>query len=120
MTEISFDLSELRAFHRDLDRAADQVEAKAPSIVEKTAYDIQATGQKIAPVDTGLLKSSISTDVDGLEAEIGPTADYGGYVEDGTSRMAAQPYMGPAVDIHKPRFERAAEKLGIGAILRTR
>lgn len=27
---------------------------------------------------------------------VGPTADYGGYVEHGTSRMAAQPYMAPA------------------------
>jgi HK97 gp10 family phage protein len=31
-----------------------------------------------------------------LTAEVGPTAEYGAFVEYGTSRMRAQPYMTPA------------------------
>lgn len=118
MTSISIDYSEFDAVNRDLSRAADIVESRAPSIVSKTAYDIEGTGKANAPVDTGYLESTISTDLDGLEAEIGPTAEYGGYVEDGTSRMAAQPYMGPAVEVHVPKFEGAVARLGEGAIAR--
>jgi hypothetical protein len=54
--------------------------------------------QARTPVDTGNLKSSESVDVAGLRFEAGPTADYGEYVELGTSRMAAEPYAGPAFD----------------------
>lgn len=36
------------------------------------------------PVDTGRLRSSITVNVEGNSAEIGPTASYGAYVEFGT------------------------------------
>jgi len=106
------DASELGELARDLKAGAAGVEAKAPLVVKRTAFDIEATGKVNAPVDTGNLESSISTDVDGLTAEIGPTAEYGGYVEYGTSKMDAQPYMGPATDRHAPAFESALGQVG--------
>jgi HK97 gp10 family phage protein len=65
-------------------------------------HRVLATMQTRTPVDTGFLKSSESVDVDGLRFEAGPTADYGEYVELGTSRMAAEPYAGPAFDQELP------------------
>lgn len=112
------DISELRDLDRDLVKGAAKVEKNAAVVVKKTAHDIEATGKIFAPVDTGNLEGSISTEVDGLTAEIGPTADYGGYVEDGTHnddgsvRMEAQPYMGPAADTHEPTFGTAMAKVG--------
>jgi HK97 gp10 family phage protein len=114
-----FDVSELRDLSGDLRKGAAKVEATAPIVVKKTAHDIAATAMIFAPVDTGNLMNSIADpDVAGLTAEIGPTAEYGGYVEDGThnkdgsTRMAAQPYMGPAVDTHEPSFGTALGKVG--------
>lgn len=113
-----FDVSELRDLERDLVKGAAGIEPKAHLVVSKTAHDIEATAKIFAPVDTGNLENSISTDVDGLTAEIGPTASYGDYVErgthneDGSERMAAQPYMGPAVDTHEPTFGTAMGKIG--------
>lgn len=110
------DVSELRDLAVDLRAGAAKVDKAAPIVVKKTAFDIEATAKILAPVDTGNLESSISTDANGLTAEIGPTAEYGGYVEDGTHnddgsiRMAAQPYMGPAVDTHESGF---GEALGV-------
>ena len=106
------DASELRALSRDLKAGAGQVRPRAEQVVKKSAFDIEATGKINAPVDTGNLESSISTDIDGLTAQIGPTAEYGGYVEYGTSKMDAQPYMGPAVDRHAPTFESALGQVG--------
>lgn len=112
------DVSELRDLAGDLEKGAAKVEAVAPEVVSKAAHDIEATGKIFAPVDTGNLMGSISTTVDGLTAEVGPTAEYGGYVEDGTHnddgsvRMAAQPYMGPAVDTHESTFGTALGKVG--------
>lgn len=92
------DVSEVHALAADLQTGAAEIQPKAELAVAKTAYDIVGTAQVLVAVDTGFLKSTIDTDVDGLDAEVGPTAEYGGYVEEGTSKMAAQPYLGPAFD----------------------
>lgn len=62
-----------------------------------TAQAVQASAQAAAPVRTGYLRSSITTEHPAPgTAIVGPRAHYGGYVELGTSRMAARPYLFPA------------------------
>lgn len=120
---MGFDTSELTALEHDLEKSGAEVTKLAEAVVSKTAHDIEATAKVFAPVDTGNLENSISTDVNGLTALIGPTAEYGMYVEAGTHnedesvRMAAQPYMGPAVDAHEPSFGTALGKVGEKALL---
>jgi len=89
---------------------AGEVERVVLPIMRKGANDIQAAGQARAPVDTGFLKNSITSQVRsaggsvgiGFAIEVGPTAEYGGFVENGTSTMGPQPYMGPAFDVVVP------------------
>lgn len=107
-----FDVSELRDLERDLEKGAAKVEALAPRVVAKVALDIERDAKINAPVDTGNLMGSIGAEVDGLTAEIGPTAEYGGYVEYGTSKMHAQPYMGPATEKNTPAFVDAMGQVG--------
>lgn len=110
------DFGELRALSIDLARAVGTVGALASVAIRKTALDIQADAQTLAPVDTGNLMNSIGVDIAGdgrfgiVEAEIGPTADYGAFVEYGTSRAPAQPYLGPAFDRRAPGLEQALGK----------
>lgn len=98
-------------FHVDLGNLASlgtagaRATMKVQSAIRETAYAIEAKGKMNCPVDTGNLRASISTTVGGLEAEIGPTAHYGAYVENGTSRMRPQPYMGPAADSEFPQID---------------
>lgn len=112
------DLSEVNRLAVDLDRVGGQVGAEASLIVRKTALDIEATSKAFAPVDTGALRNSIGHDIHGdgrfgaIEADIGPTVEYGAYVEFGTSRMAPSAYMGPALDRHSPAFVEALERIG--------
>lgn len=112
-----FDVSELRGLESDLKKGAAKVEKVAPLVVKKSASDIEATAKILAPVDTSNLMNSIGVDPHGLSADIGPTAEYGGYVEYGTSnedgspRGPAQPYMGPAFEKHAPKFEQALGKI---------
>ena len=101
---INLDLSELRAVASRVATSGPRIGAAASGILRKTALDIEADAKALAPVDTGALRNSISTSIEGdgrfgaMAAEIGPTVDYGIYQEYGTSVMAAQPYMGPAFD----------------------
>lgn len=76
--------------------------------LEAGARIVETHAKLLVPVDTGFLRSSITVDeVTPLEAIIGPHTDYAEHVEFGTSRMAAQPYMRPALDEHEGEIVQA-------------
>lgn len=92
------------------------VRAQARAAMSKAGADIEATAKNLAPVDTGNLRNSISrtetvTDA-GMRIEIGPTAKYAGFVENGTSRARAQPYLRPAIERVEPLLLEAFKQLG--------
>lgn len=109
------DASELNKLAADLGQVPRRALPVARAAVQKTSADIKATGQQLAPVDTGNLRNSITYRTrelsNAVEGEIGPTADYGHYVEFGTSRMPPHAFMGPALDRHGHELETALAKI---------
>lgn len=84
----------------------------ASQVVRKSALDVEAQAKLRAPVDTGFLRNSIHTEQSSdLRAEVIVGAEYGLYIEYGTSRMAAQPFLNPAVEFVRPAFEAACAAL---------
>ena len=65
---------------------------------EATADAIAADARARAPVRTGQLRASISRAGSGAEARVVARAPHAGYVEYGTARMPARPYLWPAVE----------------------
>lgn len=77
-------------------------------LLDELAEDVAADMRRLAPVDTGDMVSTIrvlsygakktrSVVVGGIPGKVtGNPVDYPVYVERGTSRMAAQPFMAPA------------------------
>lgn len=67
------------------------------------------TGEASArsPVDTGNLRSSINHQVNAGEksVKIGSPVEYGIYIEKGTSKMSAQPFLEPAVTKNRGRIK---------------
>lgn len=116
--KFQFDADAFADYGKHLSAEAQRITARAALVVQKSAFDLQRGAMSRCPVDTGNLRGSISTEFRGgagsIEAEIGPTAHYGGYVEDGTSKMAPQPYMGPATDEVEPKFLAAVAALTEG------
>lgn len=103
------DTSQMNQLAVDLERAPAKVTLASSRAIRKTAYDTEASAKAFCPVDTGHLRASISTSATGLYAEVGPTAEYAEYVEDGTSKMAPRAYMGPAFDRHAGQLVTALE-----------
>lgn len=118
------DVSDLNKLAVELENATGQLGARASVALRKTAYDIEKDSKTFCPVGKsrpgyvgGNLRNSISTTITGdgrfgtMEAEIGPTAFYGGFVENGTSRMAPRAYMGPAFDRNAYKMVAAFEQI---------
>lgn len=101
------DVRQLLKLSRDYAAAGAKVDALARVVVAKTAADLTSKAQQLVVVRTGNLRASIGADVNGLSAEVGPTASYGPYIEYGTYKMAPRPYMAPALDAVAPKFEAA-------------
>ncbi len=69
-------------------------------VLEEAGQEMEATARQLVPVRTGFLQSTIyhKAGAEDLSMELGATANYAIYVEMGTRRMAAQPYIRPAFD----------------------
>lgn len=120
------DISQVRAFSTSLTTASGRVGAQAAAALKKTAYDIEADAKaliiSLGAVDTGNLLNSVTTSISGdgrhgsMTAEVGPTAEYGIYVHEGTSRMGARPFLTTAFDSRAPLLEKAIAQLAERAI----
>lgn len=80
--------------------AATAVPAKAvPDALDKAALLVTRTAKQKAAVDTGNMRASIlPSRPSANEALVTSHAEYSVYVENGTYKMAAQPFMRPALD----------------------
>lgn len=74
--------------------------------IRRSALNVQAGAKRRAPVDTGRLRNSIATAFEngGLTGLIGTNVEYAKFVEFGTRRARAKPYLHPAFEEEWPRF----------------
>jgi HK97 gp10 family phage protein len=92
--------SNLPQFQKAIEEAVHNVRDSTPVMVEQMTRTAVARAKAIVPVDTGRLRASISGDVTGKQLVVGTISantHYAAYVEFGTSRMGARPYLRPAM-----------------------
>lgn len=104
----------LNAARNRLDRLADRIAGATEEAINAFADDVVVHMKGVVPVDTGKLRDSIKKEGDGLNVTVGPRGvDYAAYVEYGTSRSPAQPYVRPTIEWVKqngpPRIARRIE-----------
>lgn len=75
--------------------------------LEAIGLTAEAYAKLLCPVDTGRLRNSISHAVDEREKAvyIGTNVEYAPYVELGTSRTKAQPFLKPAATNHTEEYK---------------
>src|SRR3990172_938523 len=82
-----------------LREAAAKLPNQVRAALEELIHQGEEHAKQIVPVDTGYLRSTIYGQVTGpLEAELRADADYAVFVEEGTSRMGARPYLRPSLE----------------------
>ena len=77
--------------------------------LERIGLQAEGYAKDLCPVDTGNLRNSITHTSDGKAAYIGTNVTYGKYVELGTVKMAAQPFLRPAAADHAGTFKNIVE-----------
>lgn len=122
MTFKGVDVGELNDLAADLHRGGFLVALSGLAAVEHSAANLTSTARELAPhgPHTPTYAASITYDIEveiaAITAEIGPDKEkpqgpLGNIFEYGTSEVAPQAHIGPAVDIENPNFYGA-----IGAI----
>lgn len=81
--------------------------------IKVTALAIERNAKQKAPLDTGRLRGSIthnfSESMGGVEADIGTNVEYANYIEYGTRKRAAKPFLNPAFNEETQDLERRIE-----------
>ena len=90
---------------------SDNIKAALLRGLETCGLVAEGYAKKLAPVDTGNLRNSITHDVDDGEpaAYIGTNVEYAPYVCLGTIHMKAQPFLKPAVADHANEYQKIIE-----------
>jgi HK97 gp10 family phage protein len=105
---MSFEMNmKIQADLKGLDTAG--VEGKLAHVVWLAARNIEKKSKEIVPVDTGATKNSIFIDPGrpAMSAKIGPTTEYAPFIEFGTRYWEGKPFMIPAAEAERKRFEDA-------------
>lgn len=87
------------------DEVLQELDRGIPVAMEKCGLVAEGYAKRLCPVDTGRLRNSIAHAVQGKVAYIGTNVEYGPYVEMGTSRTRAQPFLRPAAQNHTEQYK---------------
>ena len=69
------------------------------------AESVRGEAERLVPVRTGYLRSTIFAKAEEWQMEVGSEAAYAAAVEFGTCRSQAKPYLNPAVETRLPELE---------------
>ena len=97
--------------HDNSKEVSEDIKAALLRGLETCGLVAEGYAKKLAPVDTGNLRNSITHDVDDEEpaAYIGTNVEYAPYVCLGTIHTKAQPFLKPAVNDHANEFRKIFE-----------
>ena len=101
------------------DHSQECIDAKNAAVqkaLEMIGLQCEGYAKLICPVDTGRLRNSLTHAQENETTEvIGSAVEYAPYVEYGTQRSKAQPYLKPAVTNHVSEYKAIAESCLKGA-----
>ena len=89
-----------------IDECLELLASAKAKVIEEWGLIAEGYAKMNCPVDTGRLRNSISHGKEGDDTMVvGTNVEYAPYVELGTSRMSAQPYLAPAIDEHMDEYK---------------
>ena len=94
---IDIDLRKIEKLQKAMKAMPDLITEELGKAVRDLVLIVEARAKELCPVDTGKLRASITPVIESWAAGyIGTNTHYAPYVEFGTKKMAAQPFLEPA------------------------
>jgi HK97 gp10 family phage protein len=103
--EVSCDVDDIRRFQAAMQKLDSGLQNQVYRCLASWAADVKAEAMRTVPVKTGYLRSTIYAQVQNWVVNFGADAAYAYFVEFGTKRMAARPYLWPAIQRYLPQLE---------------
>lgn len=94
-----------------LRRSAQEAIEKAKRELQMTALEVEREAKLNAPVDTGMLRASITNEEVDDGYEVFTNVEYAQFIEYGTSRQAARPFLTPALDVATKGLKQRLERI---------
>ncbi|NSW92317.1 MAG: HK97 gp10 family phage protein [Firmicutes bacterium] len=111
---VSIQLIGVNELIKNLEAVSDNITKDLTKAVKAGAKIVLDDAKARAPVDTGELRDNmtmrvVEKDRSQVEIDVGPGKDqfYGLFIEQGTSKMAAKPFLRPALDENKEKVQKA-------------
>lgn len=107
----------------EYDLSKESAQELTEKAIRETLSKAQQKSMAIAPVKTGYMKQNIKVSIEESSADrvvgkINAQADYSSFIENGTFKMAARPFINPSVKASTPWFysavKRALKNVGNG------
>jgi HK97 gp10 family phage protein len=103
--EIKCDVKGIEEFQQAMRNFDSGIQKHVHRLLASWAADVEASARQLVPVRTGHLRQSIYAEVREWVVRIGAEATYAMFVEFGTRRMQARPYLYPAIQMYLPQLE---------------
>ena len=97
-------------FESNLRNVESELRRRREQATEAIGLFVEGEAKLLAPVDTGNLRSSMSHTSDDEKATIGTNVEYAIFLEKGTSRQKAQPFLTPAAENNKDKITQLARR----------
>lgn len=102
---IKFSVRGVDRLVRNVANKSKQAKVATEAELKRSSIRIERKAKVLAPVDTGMLKNTIFQSKHGnLTYKVTAPQHYALYVEKGTRKMMAQPFLKPAIDAERPKL----------------
>jgi len=91
--------------------AGSKIRILIPEFLATSMHEGYIVSYTLCPVKTGYLRSTLNWFIQGCRAFLEATAEYAGFVEFGTRRMAARAFLRPGADEAVRRFTEKIREL---------
>ena len=99
-------MADITIRENNTDKVVKGINRAISTALEKIGLAAEGYAKQLCPVDTGNLRNSITHTATKEAVYIGTNVEYAPYVEMGTSRSRAQPYLKPAAQDHADEYRR--------------
>lgn len=103
---VEINLQGTEEFSQAISRFDSAMRNQVQTQLSNWADSVRQQAERIVPIRTGYLRSTIFAKAQDWQMQVGAEASYAASVEFGTRFMQAKPFLAPAVETHLPQLEK--------------